>query len=300
MVVMSSCYGGVAAGGGASGGGASGGAAAGGANRGGGAASQGGGGGGGGGSAESLQDLKKSVDELKKGQSQMRIDALKITAEELRRKETDQKVDELRREINEMRLRMPPPPGGAPPKIRRELPTPQPGKVFLEMPADAVVFVNETRIETASSYLTQPLEPGKEYVLSIEAVVMGDGQSTSRVKQVTIRGGEEVRLAYQDMDLADASWNRTGEGAGAPAHISVRVPTDARLTVHGVDCPLTSDTRTFDTPALEPGQKYYYLLKAEVVRDGRTIAQTKRIDFRSGERLTVSFDDLGANVVSSR
>jgi uncharacterized protein (TIGR03000 family) len=244
--------------------------------------------------------LKKSVDELKKGQTQMQLDALKITAEELRRKETDQKVDELRREINEMRLRIPPPPGGPPPKNRRELPPPQPGKVFLEMPTDAVVFVNDTRIETASSYLTQPLESGKEYVLNIEAVVARDGQSVNRVKQLTIRAGDEVRLAFQDMDLADASSSRTGGGAGGVARITVRVPADARLTVHGVDCPLGSDTRTFDTPALEPGQKYYYLLKAEVVRDGRTIAQTKRIDFRSGERVTVSFEDLEANVVSAR
>jgi len=290
MVVMSGCCGGVAIGGGAAGG----------AGRGGGSASQGGGGGG---STETtLQDLKKSVDDLKKDQAQIRIDALRITADELRRKETDQRVDELRREINEMRRRVPPPPPGAvpPPKNRRELPNPQPGKVFLEMPVDAVVFVNDTRIESASSYLTQPLESGKEYVLNIEAVVARDGQSTSRVKRLSIRGGEEVRLAYQDMDLADGRWSGTGAAIASPAQITVRLPADAQLSVHGVACPLTSDTRTFDTPALEPGQKYYYLLKAEIVRDGRTIAQTKRIDFRSGERLTVSFDDLAANVVTAR
>jgi uncharacterized protein (TIGR03000 family) len=63
---------------------------------------------------------------------------------------------------------------------------------------------------------------------------------------------------------------------------------------------LPSDTRAFDTPELAPGQKYYYLLKAEVARDGRMIAQTRRVDFRSGERVTVSFDDLGATRVSAR
>jgi uncharacterized protein (TIGR03000 family) len=88
--------------------------------------------------------------------------------------------------------------------------------------------------------------------------------------------------------------------AAAPAHITVRLPADARLTVHGVECPLTSETRTFDTPALAPGQNFYYLLKAEVLRDGRPIAQTRRVDFRSGEQVTVSFDDLGAMRVSSR
>lgn len=85
-----------------------------------------------------------------------------------------------------------------------------------------------------------------------------------------------------------------------PAHFLVRLPADARLTVHGVACPLTSDTRAFDTPALKPGQKYYYLLQAEVVRNGRPIAETKRVDFRSGERVTVSFEKLGTTRVSAR
>lgn len=173
--------------------------------------------GGGGGSADSLRELKKSVEALKKEQTQLRLDALKITAEELRRRETDQKIDELRRDLNEMRRRMPP---GAvpPPNIRRELPPPQPGKVMRE----------------------------------------------------------------------------------APAHIIVRLPADARLTVHGVECPLTSDTRTFDTPALAPGQTFYYILKAEIKRDGRSIAQTRRVDFRSGENITVSFDNLGSSLVTAR
>lgn len=206
----------------------------------GGSGSQAGGGGsgsqGGGGSAEmtqTLRDLKRSVEALKKEQTQIRIDALKLTADELKRKETDEKINELRRDVNEMRRRLPPPPGGPPPKIRRELPPPQSGKVQREIPAD--------------------------------------GQ-----------------------------WYATGEAASSPAHITVRLPADARLTVHGVACPLTSDTRTFDTPALAPGQKYYYLLKAEVVRNGRSIAQTRRIDFRSGERVAVSFENLGASLAAAR
>lgn len=182
---------------------------------------------------QTLRDLKRSVEALKKEQTQIRIDALKLTADELKRKETDEKINELRRDVNEMRRRLPPPPGGPPPKIRRELPPPQSGKVQREIPAD--------------------------------------GQ-----------------------------WYATGEAASSPAHITVRLPADARLTVHGVACPLTSDTRTFDTPALAPGQKYYYLLKAEVVRNGRSIAQTRRIDFRSGERVAVSFENLGASLAAAR
>lgn len=245
--------------------------------------------------------MKASVEALKKQQTQIRIDTLKLTAEELKRRETDQKIDELRRDVNEMRRRLPPPPvGGPPPKIRRELPPPQPGKVLLEMPADAVVLVNDQRIEAASSYLTQPLDSDKEYVLNVEAAVLRDGKNINRVKRLVIRSGEVVRLAFRDMESADGRWTKEGEAGSSPAQITVRLPADARLTVHGVACPLTSDMRTFDTPSLPPGQTYYYLLKAEVVRDGRTIAQTRRVDFRSGQRVTVSFDNLGASLVTAR
>lgn len=203
MVMMSAgCVGATAGGGGGQGGGG-----------------QAGGGQGGGGQTSQLQDLKKSLEELKQAQSQTRVDALKLTADELRRRETDQRIDELRRDLNELRRGVPPgAPGGAPPKIRRELPPPKPGTVSVE----------------------------------------------------------------------------------TPARITVRLPADARLSVDGVDCPLTSDTRTFDTPAIAPGQKFYYLLTAEVVRGGRPVAQTRRVDFRSGEDVIVSFEDLGANLVSSR
>lgn len=84
------------------------------------------------------------------------------------------------------------------------------------------------------------------------------------------------------------------------AQITVRLPADAELTVDGAGCPLTSDTRSFQTPPLAAGGRYYYLLKAEVMRGGRRIAQTRRVDFRPGESLTVSFENLGANMVTAR
>ncbi len=233
-------------------------------------------------------------------QNKIRIDALKLTAEQLRLKATEQKIDELRRDVEELRRRLPPPGVVPPGKVRPQLPPPQPGKVLLDVPADALVFVNDERITTVAGFRTQPLEPGREYILNVEAVVVRDGKSINRVKQVSLRAGQVVRLAYSDMGSADGRLSQSEELPAPAAHITVRLPADARLTVHGVDCPLASDTRAFDTPPLTPGQKYYYLLKAEVVREGRTIAQTRRIDFRSGDNVTVSFDDLVATRVSAR
>lgn len=76
------------------------------------------------------------------------------------------------------------------------------------------------------------------------------------------------------------------------ARVTVRLPAAARLYVDGVLCPLASDTRTFDTPPLRPGRDYAYILKAEVVRDGKTLSNSKRVLVRSGETTSVDFGDM--------
>jgi uncharacterized protein (TIGR03000 family) len=98
------------------------------------------------------------------------------------------------------------------------------------------------------------------------------------------------------MEPAEEHWTKMGESA----HFTVRLPADARLTVDDVECPLTSGSRTFDTPSLVPGREYFYTLKAEMVRDGRRIAQTKRVAFRPGERVTVSFEEQRAEGVAAQ
>ena len=77
--------------------------------------------------------------------------------------------------------------------------------------------------------------------------------------------------------------------ASAPAHIIVRVPADAKLTVDGVECPLASETRAFDTPKLQPGQQFYYTVKAEVIRDGKAVTESKRVVFEAGAKIDVEF-----------
>jgi uncharacterized protein (TIGR03000 family) len=79
----------------------------------------------------------------------------------------------------------------------------------------------------------------------------------------------------------------------APAHVVVKLPEDARLFVDDKDCPLTSATRSFDTPLLKPGQIYYYTVRAEVTRAGRPITESKRVTLRAGEESVVEFIDLG-------
>jgi uncharacterized protein (TIGR03000 family) len=80
--------------------------------------------------------------------------------------------------------------------------------------------------------------------------------------------------------------------APAPAHVVVKLPAEARLFVDDKPCPLTSATRAFDTPDLQPGQAYYYTLRAEVTRDGRLVSESKRATFRAGEESVVEFGNM--------
>jgi len=78
------------------------------------------------------------------------------------------------------------------------------------------------------------------------------------------------------------------------AQITVRLPADARLYVDNVFCPLTSSTRSFPTPALQPGRDFYYTLRAEVTRDGETRVQSQRVAVGAGRQVNVEFNNFGS------
>jgi uncharacterized protein (TIGR03000 family) len=74
------------------------------------------------------------------------------------------------------------------------------------------------------------------------------------------------------------------------ARVTVNLPSDARMWVENVEAPLTSSVRTFTTPALNPNQQYFYNIRAEIVRDGRTITETQRVIITPGQEARVDFN----------
>jgi uncharacterized protein (TIGR03000 family) len=83
--------------------------------------------------------------------------------------------------------------------------------------------------------------------------------------------------------------------------VVVKLPQDARLYVDDEACPLTSDTRSFPTPELEPGQAYVYELRVEMTtKDGKTVKQSKQIIVRAGKETVVKFDDPRKTQVAGR
>jgi uncharacterized protein (TIGR03000 family) len=82
------------------------------------------------------------------------------------------------------------------------------------------------------------------------------------------------------------------------ARVTVTLPSDARLWVDNVEVPLKSSVRTITTPPLDPHQHYSYTLKIEMVRDGKIVSRTQRVQLIPGG--TVHADFTNAHVSRSR
>jgi len=79
------------------------------------------------------------------------------------------------------------------------------------------------------------------------------------------------------------------------AKLIIDVPAEAKLFIDDQPIKASSARRAFSTPTLELGQSYYYVVRAEVERDGKTYELTKRIIVRAGEQVNASFKDLEAS-----
>lgn len=165
--------------------------------------------------------------------------------------------------------------------------------VVLKAPADVQLFVEGRRIPRTTNqqtFRTPNLEPGYWYTYTFQAQMVRDGKTVAHTKQVKVRAGE--------FSMADFNkWATEGKDA---ARVTVKLPADARLYVDGVKCPLTSATRSFDTPELDAGRSYYYTLKAEVDRDGETRVARQRVLVEAGKQVTVEFKDLPVVQTASR
>lgn len=90
----------------------------------------------------------------------------------------------------------------------------------------------------------------------------------------------------------------TTSASGASAKVIVDLPTDARLYVDDRPMKAGAAHRVFRTPNLQDGQSYYYVIRAEVVRDGKTFSQDRRVIVRAGDEAHASFLDLGKHEAS--
>ncbi len=80
--------------------------------------------------------------------------------------------------------------------------------------------------------------------------------------------------------------------AAKRAKLIVKMPDDAKLYVDGKPISVSAQ-KTFRTPELKKGQAYYYEFRAEVVRDGKPISETRRVIVKAGAVIRADFSSLG-------
>jgi uncharacterized protein (TIGR03000 family) len=79
----------------------------------------------------------------------------------------------------------------------------------------------------------------------------------------------------------------------ARAQVTFELPKGATLYVDDVPIANADDRKQFRTPPLRRGEEYYYELRAELVRDGKTLTQTRRITLWAGDSIKADFSSLG-------
>jgi uncharacterized protein (TIGR03000 family) len=86
-------------------------------------------------------------------------------------------------------------------------------------------------------------------------------------------------------------------GLSSRAKLVVELPADAKLFIDDKPMKTTSGKRTFQTPTLEPGQAYYYIVRIEYVNDGKPVSETRRVIVRAGLTARADFTDRQADTV---
>lgn len=125
--------------------------------------------------------------------------------------------------------------------------------------------------------------------------------TTPRVIEIPAAGNPELEALRKENERLRKELQKKSEKVPAPkgneevsapvsSRVTVTLPSDARLWVENVECPLTSSVRSFNTPALNPNQQYVYNLKVTAIRDGQTVSQTQRVIITPGQEARVDFN----------
>ena len=158
--------------------------------------------------------------------------------------------------------------------------------VVVNLPADAALYVDGVKANLSSetrTFQTPGLTEGKDFYYTVKVEAVRNGETVTEEKRVVVRGGETARVTFGEL---------TVKAPKATAKVMVKVPADAKLYVDGVLCPQTTPVRSFETPKLDAGVTYTYTLKAELVRNGKTMTDSKKIEMQAGKEVSVDFTDL--------
>jgi uncharacterized protein (TIGR03000 family) len=164
--------------------------------------------------------------------------------------------------------------------------------VVIKAPADVKITVNgkETaRRTTEEEFLTPELQVGRSYSYQFSAEATRAGKKLARTERVVVRPGERTVVDFSNLDREVVS--------AEPARLTIILPEGASVRVNDVPLPVKGK-QTFETPKLEKGKTFYYTVKAELPRAGRTVTETKRVNVEAGKSVIVDFTDASTLTAS--
>jgi uncharacterized protein (TIGR03000 family) len=82
---------------------------------------------------------------------------------------------------------------------------------------------------------------------------------------------------------------------GNAGYIVVDVPADAKVFVNGHATTSIGEHRQYVSHGLEAGMRYEYQVRAEIVRDGKTLSETKTVQLTAGGQADLAFDMKAAS-----
>jgi uncharacterized protein (TIGR03000 family) len=101
-------------------------------------------------------------------------------------------------------------------------------------------------------------------------------------------GNKEVSEDARKTEVGKPQPEKAGPNQG---RIVLEIPENSTLYVNNLQVQMPSPKGTLLTADLEPGKKYDYELKVEMLRDGKTVTQNRKVTISSGEAVFVMFAD---------
>lgn len=142
---------------------------------------------------ESLRDVKRAVEALRRDQQDARVDELKDKVDALRRKKLQDQIDEIRRMVQDLKGQRPQGAGPAPwpmPPANRAI-------VRMHLPPGITLVAEEQEVPVRSAdptFITPALEPGRDYTYHFRATLVRDGKPTVRTRRVSVRAGADISV----------------------------------------------------------------------------------------------------------
>ncbi len=155
-----------------------------------------------------------------------------------------------------------------------------------------------------ASYPKDPDETDEEYAYCQGKAreMQAQGEPPGRIRDFRSNWLQMSHKQRKERMAKDKKGGGTGsEGSlPRPAQILVSLPADARLTIDEEKTQSGGTTRLFVSPPLRPDRSYSYTLKAQFVRDGKTVSLTKKASVSAGAETRVSFEDQPQQRVASK